>query len=155
MLLGNGTGGVILKGTGTNDSAAAGKVGEFITSNIASGSAISVSNTTAKDVTSISLTAGDWDVWGNVTWIPASTTSVYFLRCWISTTSATQPNPDLFSGWSNVAAGVVPNVTGMGQTAPIIRISVASTTTVYLSVNQSFTVSTCTACGTISARRVR
>lgn len=155
VINGAGTGGVIIEGTGTNDSAAAGYVGEFITSNIASGSAGSCTTATARNVTSISLTAGDWDVWGNVTWIPAATTSVSWLRCWISTTSATMPNPDLFSGWANVAAGVVPNVTGLGQTAPIVRISVSSTTTVYLSCNQTFGVSTCTSCGTISARRVR
>lgn len=152
-LLGNGTGGVILQGTGTNDSAAAGKVGEFITSNIPVASAGSCTNATARNVTSISLTAGDWDVRGNIMFVPAATTNITWLRAWISTTSATMPAVDLFNGWSN--QGEVPQSIGLGVLAPVVRLSLSSTTTVYLSCNQAFTVSTLTSCGTISARRVR
>lgn len=51
-----------LPGTTTNDSAAAGKIGEIITSTIASGSAVALVTATAKTVTLIALTAGQWDI---------------------------------------------------------------------------------------------
>src|SRR5690349_16625741 len=53
-----------LAGTATNDDAAAGKIGEYIESEVLSGSAVSLTTNTAANITSISLTAGDWDVWG-------------------------------------------------------------------------------------------
>jgi predicted nucleic acid-binding protein len=62
--------------TQTNDSAAAGKVGEFITSNIVVGSAVALTTGTAANVTSVSLTAGDWDVCGEVDLSTAATTNV-------------------------------------------------------------------------------
>ena len=73
-LLGKGTGGVPIHGTGTNDSAAAGYVGEVIESNVPIGSAISISAGVAANITSITLTAGDWDIWGGVTLLPAGST---------------------------------------------------------------------------------
>ena len=51
-------------GTTTNDDAAAGKIGEYQSAGIGFGSAISLTTATPANVTSISLTAGDWDVSG-------------------------------------------------------------------------------------------
>jgi hypothetical protein len=53
-----------IPGTATNDDAAAGKLGEIISSNIVVGSAVSLTTNTPANITSLSLTAGDWDVWG-------------------------------------------------------------------------------------------
>lgn len=139
------TGGII--GTTTNDNAGAGKVGEFISSTIASGSATSLVTATAKNVTTISLTAGDWDVFGNVTFLAAGTTTS--AQAWISTTSATLPDSSLASLWGSSANG-----TSQGLVCPYVRISIAGTTTVYLSCQSAFT-STTTACGGIFARRAR
>jgi hypothetical protein len=63
-----------LPGTATNDSAAAGDVGEYVSSVIATGSATSFTTATAKNITSISPTAGDWDVQGEC-WINSSAAS--------------------------------------------------------------------------------
>ncbi len=50
-------------GTTTNDNAANGDVGEYVEASVTSGSGgISLTTGNAKTVTSISLTAGDWDV---------------------------------------------------------------------------------------------
>jgi len=48
-----------LKGTTAADNAAAGFVGEFMSSSVLVGSAVAVSNNTAKNITSITLSAGD------------------------------------------------------------------------------------------------
>src|SRR4029077_4886616 len=51
-----------LLGTATNDNATAGNVGEYIESVIPAGAAIAITSATNTNLTSISLTAGDWDV---------------------------------------------------------------------------------------------
>jgi len=134
-------------GTTTNNNAAAGSVGEFVSSVIASGSAVSYSTGTPKDMTSISLTAGDWDVWGNIFFIVGGAMTAS--NGWISATSATLPDVSL-------AVGI--NVTGLGSsgfTMPMQRFSLSGTTTIYISAQFTFSTSTVTACGGIYARRIR
>ena len=142
-----------IKGTITNDSAATGVVGEFISSTILVGAAVSLTTGTAANVTSISLTAGDWDVSGLVSSVAAGGTTISGFLAWISTTSATAPTSPNSGGY------VLLQVTGAagGNIAlPVstMRMSLASTTTVYLSTLQTFS-STDSAYGFISARRVR
>lgn len=60
------SGAVTIQGTITNDNAASGYVGEFISSAVVIGSPVALSNGTPANITTISLTAGDWDVYGNV-----------------------------------------------------------------------------------------
>jgi hypothetical protein len=149
----NSTSGII--GTTTNNNAAAGSVGEFISSQIVAASSVSLTTATNTNVTSISLTAGDWDVWGNTTYLPQVTvTNVAGSFAWISTTSATVPDPSLYQGGTYSTSGTVAN-TNFGYTAPSQRLSLSATTTVYLSVRASFTAGTLSVCGGIYARRVR
>jgi hypothetical protein len=150
------TAGISLSGTNTNDSAAAGYVGEYTESSIAIGSAVSLTSGAASNVTSISLTAGDWDVSADVTYSPAATTN--FTLAWhsISNTSATQ---DSTTGAAyniyRFPAGNVPvagfNTAGVGP----VRKLLASTTTIYLVAQATFTVDTLAAFGILRARRVR
>jgi len=144
-----------LPGTTTNDSAAAGKVGEFITSSIASGSAIPLTSGTQTNITSISLTPGDWDVSGIVNLNGASTTLPTVFNAAVNTVSATIPTEGT-TGRTNVAFNLTSFPTD-DPSAPIIptRISISTTTTVYLIARAYFTVSTANAYGTIRARRVR
>jgi hypothetical protein len=143
-------------GTTTNNDAAAGSVGEFVSSVIAAASAVSVSTGTIKDITSISLTAGDWDVWGNVVFLFPASTNYTALLSWISSTSVTQPDASLISDLSTGAGGAVPGGGSAISVVPLMRrFSLSGTTTIYLSSQQVFTVSTLTACGGIYARRVR
>jgi len=150
----SGNGGIPVQGTNTNDSAASGDIGEFIESEILSGSAVSVTSGVAKDITSISLTAGDWDVWGTVTTSPAGGTTSSLIVGWISTTSATLPtNPNKGAEFGSSVS--VP--AGGAMTAPVgmRRLLLSTTTTTYLSCFISFAVSTMSAYGYIGARRRR
>jgi hypothetical protein len=141
------TGGIV--GTTTNDNAAAGKVGEFVSSVIASGSSVSINSGTSVDLTTISLTAGDWDLWGNINF-GSIASAASFIGAWISLTSATLPDNSLFSGIATVGASIASQT---GITAPNVRLSLSGTTTVYLS-GRIFS-SNGTMCGGIYARRVR
>lgn len=147
-------------GTATNDSAAAGAIGEFVTATVASGSAVSLTTATAADVTSISLTAGDWDVSAQVVHNAAAGTSITILQIGISVTTATLPTQ---AGGSGIGTDplaifrVAASIPGGALTTsvPPVRVSLAATTTIYLVVSDTFTVSTMSAYGTIRARRVR
>ncbi len=142
-------------GTATNDNAATGEIGEYITASVVQGSAASVTNGTAANVTSISLTAGDWDVWGIVAYIPGASTNYTLLTASVSTTSATTGVIGQL-GRTDAAfgAGAVGGSNNGISVLPI-RISLAGTTTVYLVADAFFTVSTMSAYGQIAARRRR
>lgn len=145
-----GTSGVSIKGTTAADSATAGYVGEVITSNLPQASGTSLTSPTAKNVTSISLTAGDWDVFGNIFFTPSLGFSAALAT--ISTTSATFPDA---SNYNQLAAATAIYTSSNGISAPTTRINVSGTTTVYLVALAIFASGTCTASGTIYARRAR
>lgn len=90
-LQGKGTGGVTLLGTSTNDSAAAGYVGELLTASNDTGSPITFT-TAAKTLQTVTLTPGDWDVWGNIF---ISATTVTTGQVGLSLVNNTQPNNSL------------------------------------------------------------
>lgn len=144
-------------GTATNDSASAGQIGEYISSAVASGSSVSLTTDTAANVTSISLTAGDWDVSGFVAFDNGATTSITRLAASISQVSATSDFTTAHAYGSQIAAAFVPGSGGVDitQRAGPLRISLAGTTTIYLVAFATFTVSSLAAYGGIRARRVR
>lgn len=141
-------------GTATNNNAAAGQIGEFQTAVLASGSAISLTSGVDANVTSISLTAGDWEVRGGVVFVAAATTTISRLRASSSITSgALTAAPD--GGGIFIDA---PFTTGPATNAlpvGVFRYSLASTTTIFLIASAAFGVSTMTAYGSLYARRVR
>lgn len=145
------TGNSAIAGTTTNDSATAGNVGEFVSSLIATGSPVSLTNNTAANVTNISLTAGDWDVEGNINF-SGTTATVTAGTGGISSTSATLP-----SDGSEVYDGTVTTLLSdlSSVTLPRKRISIASTTTVYMVAKKLFSAGTVVAFGSLNARRVR
>ena len=144
------TSGII--GTTTNNNAAAGSVGELVSSVIASGSPTSLTSTTNANVTSISLTAGDWDVWGNISYVPGAGTTAVSLIGWISATSATLPDASLYS--AALIGGAALSI-DVGFTVPMLRFSLATTTTIYMSTVAVFAVNTLGAAGGLYARRIR
>lgn len=141
-------------GTTTNNSANAGSVGEYVEGTLASGSATSLTTATAKTITSISLTAGDWDVTGIVFFAPAATTSVTELSASISQTNNTL-DVTLGRFIDHGSAATVYSGQGNSAAVPSARISLSGTTTVYLVGYAAFSVSTMTAYGVIHARRMR
>lgn len=141
-----------LPGTATNDSASAGNVGEYISSTLASGSAVTLTTATPLTVTSISLTPGDWDVWGTVSFVGNGSTTAY-VGAISSTNNGLPTNPAGGAYWQlNLASGATLN-----QTSPVgmTRVSLSATTTYYLVAASNFTGSANTAYGFIGARRVR
>lgn len=143
------TSGII--GATTNNNAAAGSVGEYVNSIISEAFAINITTNTATDITSISLTAGDWDVWGNTFIIAASGTVPASYLSWCSQTSASIPDASLLTSL------ILPFTASQTQAVPIpqLRMSLSATTTIYLSIYVGFSVSTLTAGGAIYARRRR
>lgn len=139
-------------GTTTNDSAAAGYVGEYIESVIVSGSSTAMTDNTATNITSISLTAGDWEVYGSVALKLDASTQLIIWDAGINTTSATMPNIEYThrANYGNTAP-----TTDICSVVPTRRISIASTTTVYLVSQVDYSISTCSGYGFIAARRLR
>lgn len=145
-----------IAGTTTNDNAAAGFLGEFISAQVTQGSAVALSTGTPANVTSISLTAGDWDVAGVVGFIAAATTNITSAGAGIGTTSAvlqTIANGGAQMQWGS--SGFVPTANAFAVSPMRTRISLAATTTVFLVAQSGFTVAALSAFGLITARRVR
>lgn len=139
----NTTTGVV--GTTTNDNAAAGSVGEVISSEILYASRTSLTTATLTNVVSISLTAGDWDVFGMVG--VAATGAITNIYCGISSTSVTLPDNAYTN--NNATTGSINN-----SIAPMVRASLSGTTTYYLVVTAGF-AGTANKYGYILARRRR
>lgn len=152
QLQGKGNSGVRIAGSISGSAAPAGYVGEIITATKPLASGISLTTATPADVLSISLTAGDWDIYGNVSFSPSGGSgALASASCWISTTSSTTPDFSLRTSinfGSNISAG-------MGINAPSVNLTISSTTLVYLSCLSSYTATNNTACGSIWARRRR
>lgn len=147
------TSGII--GTTTNDDADAGSVGEFISSNVPIGSAVALTSLVTRDITTIVLSAGDWDVWGSGATNASGGAATTTVEIAINTVSATLPSPSPNSSVSYI------NVSNPGANNSYIlpvapcRISVAAPTTVYLVMFAGFPSGSVTGYGFICARRVR
>jgi hypothetical protein len=153
QLQAQGTGSIALQGTGTNDSAAAGYVGEIISANnIATG--VSLSTGATSNIVSISLTAGDWDVWGNLVFSPGGATTYTNFSGSITTSSGTISNPSISDSSISLSATFTAATTQYFALSPC-RISIASTTTVYLTAQSTFGVSTLKGAAVLTARRAR
>lgn len=140
-----------LVGTATNNSAAAGNVGEYVSSLVATGSAVSLTTATGANVTSISLTAGDWDVEGSINYNQTAATATAIIGG-TSSTSATVPT-DGSEAYNGGIGTLLSETTGSGITRK--RFSLSGTTTVYLVAKATFSAGTVTAFGSLNARRAR
>jgi hypothetical protein len=141
-----------LAGVTNGSDASAGQIGEIISSNVTSG--VILSTGTASNVTSISLTAGDWDVCGEV-WISVGTGGSTFVVGGINNVSVTQPAANAIG----TAKVQLPATFMASQTVAVslrsCRVSVASTTIYYLLASAIFPSGTTTATGNLIARRAR
>ena len=141
------TGGIV--GTTTNNNAAAGCVGEYVSSAIEYASRVSLTTSTPANVTSISLTAGDWDVDFTVIFSGAST-GTYVIACINSTSAAMTYGAGSFSSSPTMPTSAADCSYLMRK-----RVSISSTTTYYGVAEAGFSVGSPTAYGRLSARRVR
>lgn len=143
-------------GTATNNNASAGYVGEIISATLFSGSKITLSTGAPSNITSISLTAGDWDVSWQLLFETEATTSYTVIRGGLNTASptlgASAINQSQFT--DQVPASVL-GITTLIRNGATCRISLASTTTIYLNAQSTFTIANMFSYGWILARRAR
>ncbi len=137
-------------GTTTNDNATSGNVGEDVVSSVSS-PGVSLATGSAKTMTSIIISAGDWDVW--TTPVFQGTASPTLVRASISTVASTE---SLVAGrFIAYPATLVLGTSDMGIGSLMARLVVSTSTTVYCVVTSTFGSGTCTAYGNIEARRRR
>lgn len=134
-------------GVSNGGNASTGSVGEYQT---ATTSGTNSPTATVINATSVSLAAGDWDVSGTVAYTSSASGTITYNEVGISTTSATMGGLGTFN-----QAGFTNGGTALNSSSPVVRISVSSTTTVYLVSGVIFGSGTVSANGMIRARRVR
>src|SRR5260221_2308651 len=140
-----------VQGSNTNGSVSAGYVGEFVSSYKASGSPVALSTNTPANMTSISLTAGDWDVEGNVNFSLTGATTTAF-QAGLSSTSATLPT-DGSECYSAVVTTILTDTETIELT--LKRFSLSGTTTIYAVATATFSVGSIGVFGGLTARRIR
>lgn len=155
LLLNPQGGSVVSFGTATNDNAPAGCKGEVISSNIPSASFVTLASNVAKDITSISLTAGDWDVYGNVYFFPNASAVITYILGSLSLTSNTNDTTEGKFAANQYPAGTVFASAFRVSLQMSARFSFAATTSVFLVGMSTFTTAANTAYGSIWARRAR
>jgi hypothetical protein len=127
------------RGVTDGSEANAGEVGEYMTASASLG----LANNTTTNVVSLSLTAGDWDVSGTVTFtITGAASSHYGAGIDVLGMQMITTVPTGSGAWI-LSAG-----------APVRR-NITATTTVWLVANAGFTSGSVAAAGTITARRMR
>jgi hypothetical protein len=133
-------------GTTTNNSAAPGSVGEYKVADAPGGT--NLPTDTIVTLTSLSLSAGDWDVWGTIIWSLTSGTVTQYIGNISTSTSMTGPTSAFvqLQGSFGGSLGVIP--VGQG------RFSFSSTTPVNLLIRLTH-ATTVLGGGEICARRVR
>lgn len=146
-------------GTTTNDNAGAGQLGEFITATVPVGSAVSLTTATTANMTSITLTPGDWDINCQVNFniTGGTVTDVRMGPSPTSATIATQPAQGVVGTDALVVSPLgLAGATGVYTLGNIdVRVSTASTVTIFATTLANFSVGTVSVYGTIRARRVR
>jgi hypothetical protein len=133
-------------------------VGQFESSTVLSGAAVSLSNGVSANVTSLTLPPGTWDCEGNIAFTAGSGTVVDGYSAWINNASATQPTLPGAGAFSNFVWPASMTFSGGGSVATIptgrLSLTLGVTTTIYLSTNCGFSVSSLVAYGYLGARRV-
>jgi hypothetical protein len=145
----NGYWNIGIKGVVDGSNAAAGQIGEYISAAQPTGQTLT--SGTGLNLTSISLTAGDWNIDAVVTYNMSAGGTTY-ADTWIN-----PPNTLVASAPGYAAVGSSNGTLGGPLTLNVAptRLSITTTTTVNLTVRASFTGPTVTAAGTLYARRVR
>jgi hypothetical protein len=128
----------------------AGYIGEVVSSAVLLSAPVSLTTGVAANMTSISLSAGDWDVSGTITF-QGVTATMSAVVAGISTTSATLP-ANSNRAWLSVVTTVLSSTNSIALTDT--QINVPTTTTVYAVGVANFTAGTITEFGQLRARRI-
>jgi hypothetical protein len=128
----------------------AGQIGEVVFANVLT--EVNAPNNVPVDLTTITLSAGDWDVEGAVYFQANSSAGTDDLRGWVNTVSVTQPTGE--SGGlaiMSTSSGGLVNMIAI----PPLRLNVTVSTVVYLSCNADFGSGSMQVKGFVRARRMR
>ncbi len=139
------TGGLLQGGKAQAPSA--GFIGEQIT---ASASSVATTTATAKTITSISLTPGIWDISGSS--ISISTGGTAVLQAVLMGISATDNTITGTVGIDYLQVNIINS--NWPMIAPLTRVTLTTTTTYYLVVQNFYTATTCPTSAKITATRV-
>jgi hypothetical protein len=146
-------GGIV--GSATNDTAAAGAVGEYPNINVPLGSAVPLTTGTVANVATLPLTAGNWLCAGTVAFNPAGTTTATEFDGAVSLVTAAMPTaPGAGSAFTEVGTFLAANAAQMGPTGPVV-VRLAASASVFLVAKSVFAVSTNAAYGFIGCLRFR
>lgn len=123
--------------------------GGFLESEVLIGSAVNLTTDVSADIATVTLTPGEWEVWGTYALNSGGGTTMSALAVWLSDVAATpptRPNKGAYVQHATVSQALGP----VGRR----RFSVAVSTPVYLGIYCTFAVSTMGAYGYIAARRI-
>lgn len=142
-------------GTVAADSATAGSVGEYVESVVSANA--NAATATFKDMTTLSITAGDWDCVANVWSILTGAGTHTQMQIGISTGTAGNAFSDAVDGSNNAYASFPAGFTNDAPSlaVPSYRVSVAATTTVRLKTKFTFSAGSSSSYGRLSCRRRR
>lgn len=141
-----------MSGSATNDSASAGNVGEEINNFVNLTAGPSLTTATAANAMSMTLTAGDWDVSGELILEYTGATQSGDGQASIGVTSATLAN-NCFDCYNPLRLTTTTCKSSLIMTPR--RMSNSGSQTVYLVAQATFTAGTCKASGNLHARRLR
>jgi hypothetical protein len=145
-----------IEGTTTNNNAAAAIVGEVLSTTVTSGAAVTMTTATVTNVTSVSLTAGDWEVYGATHFTGNVATTVTLIQASITTSTGTLNtapgsfDTEYLAGATTATLGADTSLDGMH-----VRASLTTSTTYFLTAKPTFAVNSLSAYGVIYARRAR
>lgn len=140
----------IIQGITGGSSAAAGQVGELMSAITLSGSSVSLSNGIITTIAQLSITAGQWLLWGNIFVSTGGTQTISNYSGWISN-SGTKPDNSFLTEINQ--AGI--NTPNGGLPVPMLPINITTTTTYFLKCEAGFGSGTARGNGAIYALRVR
>jgi hypothetical protein len=147
-----------LTGVIDGSAAAAGSVGEYLSSiKTVSGGVAIVSNTTTQ-ITSLTLTAGDWDLWGEVVFDNPVGGSFTYGEAAIWTTTAAFPTTSQFpADAADFAQTELPTANNNGITLQLgpVRVSITASTTYFLNAASVYAATSQKVGGALRARRRR
>ncbi len=142
-------------GTATNDNAAPGQVGEYLSTVVLIGSKVVLTSTVSVNIATLGLTVGDWDVSAELWLDTNAATTVSVVKAGITTTTGTIPT--IPANGTGLGVSYPASLTGEVPVVPVgpVRISLATITNIFLVANVTFAVNSCAGYGKLRARRVR
>ena len=141
-----------LQGVTNGTDAPLGQIGEVISSNVTTG--VTLTNNVTANVTSILLTAGDWDVSGEV-WVGVGTGGATLLSAGINFTNGVLPAASSPSSSRAYLQAALPASSTQILVLRPCRVNLSGSATYYLMIYALFPSGTTTGTGNIWARRAR